>query len=301
MTNETYLSNKFKQIGYDYSKLESNYFQSDIMEIFEIINDSNYSINSKLNDINSEDIYLLKTKKTGDITDYDIKRENENKIKKEIFSIEKIAKEDKTKIIFINRGRIKKKDKPKIKKGKNYHSKSKEDNMLHKIKVFFIKSSMNFINKRYKKYQTNQGKTKIKHFCKIKSKFVSTIKKEANLEFLNTFIKDLFSSDLSKIYNKLNNNYNKKLIEEIYKENKAKEVIEILDKTVEQLIQNYVNGDYKTEGFYIENELIHDKEKNPDDENNEEYQKKFIERAKDFKNIFENKTARRKKGTKITK
>ena len=300
MTNETYLCNKLNKIGYDYAENELGDYHTYTKEKFENINYFIDSFNSNFSDVkdnNDNDIYFI----TRDKTDYYNKKENKKNTKKNIFSFEKIAKEDKAKIIFINRGRIKKKDKLKIKKDENYHSKSKEDNMLHKIKVFFIKSSMNFINKRYNNYQTNQGKTKIKCFCKIQSKFVSTIKKEANLEFLNTHIKDLFSSDLSKIYNKLNNNYNKKLIEEIYKENKAKEVIKILDKTVEELIQNYVNGDYKTEGFYIMNELIHDREKNPDDENNEEYEKKFIERAKDLKTIFENKTAKRKKANKITK
>ena len=282
-----YLNDKFNQISYKYPEYECDDYHTDIMEIFDNKNDFNYSlnINFSYND-NNMDVYF----KTSDKTDYDKKIENQKKY----FSFKKIIKTKK-------RGRIPKEDKQNINKEKNYHSKSKEDNMLHKIKVFFIKSSMNFINKRYNNYQTNQGKTKIKCFCKIQSKFVSTIKKEANLEFLNTHIKDLFSSDLSKIYNKLNNNYNKKLIEEIYKENKAKEVIKILDKTVEELIQNYVNGDYKTEGFYIMNELIHDREKNPDDENNEEYEKKFIERAKDLKTIFENKTAKRKKANKITK
>ena len=282
-----YLNDKFNQIRYKYPEYECDDYHTDIMEIFDNKNDFNYSLNINFNyNDNNMEVYF----KTSDKTDYDKKKENQKKY----FSFKKIIKTKK-------RGRIPKEDKQNINKEKNYHSKSKEDNMLHKIKVFFIKSSMNFINKRYNNYQTNQGKTKIKCFCKIQSKFVSTIKKEANLEFLNTHIKDLFSSDLSKIYNKLNNNYNKKLIEEIYKENKAKEVIKILDKTVEELIQNYVNGDYKTEGFYIMNELIHDREKNPDDENNEEYEKKFIERAKDLKTIFENKTAKGKKANKITK
>lgn len=276
-----------------------------IQDISESYNIFDFNLSQTLSKDNESEIFERKMffieLPTSAKTDNNKKIEKEKKNKKDIFSFKKIAKEDKAKIIFINKGRRKKKDKHNINKNKNYHSKSKEDNMLHKIKVFFIKSSMNLINKRYNEFQTNLGKTKKKFFCKIKSEYISTIKKESNLEFLKTNIKDLFSSNISKIYNKLDNNYNKKIIEEIYEENQAKKVIEILDKTVEELIKNYVNGDYKNEGFYIENELVQDRIKNPEDENNEEYEKKFIERAKNIKNIFTKKISRRKKRTNMTK
>lgn len=173
-----------------------------------------------------------------------------------------------------------------------YHSKFKEDNVIQKLKVFFIKSSMKLINKRYQNFLIKKGKRKTIFLMKIKSIYAQTIKKEKNIEFLQIKIKDLFASELSEKCIKVNKDYNKNQINKIYEKNEAKEVIEILDKKVEELLNNYINGDYKDEGFFIEYDLK--KIEQIDDINESNYAKKFIETAKNITHIFYNKKSRRK-------
>ena len=228
----------------------------------------------------------------------------EKKFEKKIFNITKdkikLLHRKRPRTLFNKRGRLKKaKNKNEQNKGKKFHSKSELDNITNKIKVFFIQSSMQLINNRYKNYAIKKGKKgkKIKFLWKIKTNFTQTIKKEINLKFLKMKIKDLFSSDLSDKCTKLNKEYNKQKIKELYQKNEAKEVIEILDKTVEELLQSYINGDYENEGFYIENDLEKEKEKmiNNGEDNIDDYAKKFLETANNFGNIFRKKIPRQKK------
>ena len=188
-------------------------------------------------------------------------------------------------------------------KDKKHHSKSNEDNVIHKIKVCFIESTMNFINKRYEAFTAKKGNKNAKFLLRIKSEFTDKIKKEKNLLFLNTKIKDLFSSDLSGKYTNFNKDYNKTVIKELYQKNEANDIIDIMEKTVEELLQNYINGDYEEEGFYIENDLNNEREKmeNNEEENVDDYTQYFLETAKNFRKIFRDKIPRRKKGTKQTK
>ena len=217
---------------------------------------------------------------------------NENKIKKSkaIFFIKKVKKIKKKK------GRRKRKDIIYDKDNKNYHSKIKEDNIIQKIKVIFIHSTMVFINRRYKDFQKKLGKSEKRFLGKIKSEFAFTIKKEKNIRFLETKLKELFSSDLSEKFFKLNKDYNRHQIEELYKKNEAKEVIEIMEKTVEELMNSYINGDYEKEGFYIENDLSKEKEKMKSNGEDDilEYGDNFLKIAKNFRNIFSKKISRRK-------
>jgi len=77
-----------------------------------------------------------------------------------------------------------------------------------------------------------------------------------------------------------------------------------MNKTVEELLSNYVNGDYKNEGYFIENELNKEKEKMKNQGENDiyisDYINKFINIARNFGKIFRNKTSRRDKIKKLT-
>ena len=165
------------------------------------------------------------------------------------------------------------------------------------MKVFFLKSSMKLINNRYKNYEIKKRKKLKKFLWKIKTNFTHTIKRETNLKFLQIKIKDLFSSELSDKCTKLNKEYNKQKIKELYKKGEPQEVIEILEKTVEQLLKSYINGDYENEGFYIENDLKKEKEKmiNNGEDNIDDYIERFLETAKNFGNIFKKKIPRKTK------
>ena len=73
-----------------------------------------------------------------------------------------------------------------------------------------------------------------------------------------------------------------------------------MEKTVEELLNNYINGDYEDDGFFIENDLDKERKKmiNNKEEDVDDYTQKFLETAKNFRNIFRNKIPRRKKGKK---
>ena len=247
----------------------------------------------------NDDRYYIN--KTSYITDNDNRRRKPEKI----FSINKdqtnrINNKEKKELIK-KRGRWKKSEfKEKQKTEKNYHSKSKEDNIIHKIKVSFIESAMNFINKKYEDFEAKKGNKYPKLLLRIKSKFTGPIKSNQNLIFLNTKIKDLFSCELSGKYTNINKDYNKTKIKELYQKNEAYEVIYIMGKTVEELLNNYINGDYEDDGFFIENDLDKERKKmiNNKEEDVDDYTQKFLETAKNFRNIFRNKIPRRKKGKK---
>lgn len=225
-------------------------------------------------------------------------KENKNdftgKAKEKIFLIVKSRKSIKSDSKNHKKGRRKIKNIIRNAHNENYeyHSKLKEDNIIQKLKVFFIKSSMNLINKRYENFVLGKGLKKTRFLMKIKSKYAQTIKKESNLEFLQIKIKDLFSSELSEKCTKINKDYNKKQINRIYHKNEAKGVIEILNKSVEELLNDYINGAYKDEGFFIQYDL--DNIKEFDEKNENEYANKFIETAKNLAPIFNKKISRRK-------
>ena len=173
----------------------------------------------------------------------------------------------------------------------------KEDNLIQKIKVVFVNSSMNFINKRHKNYKIKINQKYERLVYKIKSEFAQVIKKDENLKFLQTSIRDLFSSDLSEKYSKQIKDFNRNQIAQLYRDNKEKEVIEILDKTVNCLLNDYAEGKYKDEGFSLDidlNEIKEKMEKN-NEKNINNYIQEYKAKVKDFGNIFEKKISRNRK------
>lgn len=274
-------------------ELEQNYF---LFENFNPFESKSYEIKSNnyfLNDNDEESNYQ------NNIEYYftcpsSLKEFICDKKEKKIFSIIKTRKLNLLNSNNHKKGRRKIKNilRNEVNENVKYHSKLKEDNIIQKLKVFFIKSSMSFINKRYENFLMKRGQKKIRFLMKIKSIYAQTIKKEKNLEFLQIQIKDLFASELSEKCTKITKDYNKNQINKIYEKNEAKEIIEILDKKVEELLNNYINGDYKDEGFFIEYDLK--KIEQIDDINKNNYAKTFIEIAKNFAHIFNKKKSRRK-------
>ena len=220
--------------------------------------------------------------------------------RKKIFNIFKEKKKQKPTIKIIGRKKkidITRNGNDDYDNNKEYHSKMKEDNLIQKIKVVFVNSSMNFINKRHKNYKIKINQKYERLVYKIKSEFAQVIKKDENLKFLQTSIRDLFSSDLSEKYSKQIKDFNRNQIAQLYRDNKEKEVIEILDKTVNCLLNDYAEGKYKDEGFSLDIDLNEIKEKM--EKNNEKniynYIQEYEAKVKDFVNIFEKKISRNRK------
>ena len=150
-----------------------------------------------------------------------IRQNNKNlndKNNKIIFRIEKDNK---------NKGRIKKNSNL-----KGRHNKFSEDNIIRKIKCRFLEKCRMYINNEYRKY-------KLKHRHQIKKddwiqrinpKVSRIIKRDDNLKWLKSKLYEIYSEKVSVKCSLHKPDHNKKEIQKLLKKNKAKDVINILNK-----------------------------------------------------------------------
>ena len=166
------------------------------------------------------------------------------KITKQIFMIQKIKKE-----------KIKKKGRRNSKEiflFKSKHDKNSSDNMRKKIKRQFIKSIIKYINQLYMKYLLQKNKkSKIKILIyKIIPDFCNASKKEDNNKYLSMTLRELFSSDLGNKFKNINKDYNKNNIKKLYKKNKPEEIIDLLNKTIKEAYEIYINDEIPEFSLY---------------------------------------------------
>ena len=202
-------------------------------DIFEKISNNNKFFNSNNDD---EQIYY-QTKKTEDNT-----QPINKKPKNQIFNIKKIER------IFS----IKKTEKRGRKKGrfslgnhplyKPKHDKYFKDNIILKIKRYFVNSTLNYINKKYNEYLSIKKKKRKHLLKKIIPNSYKVYSRKENQKFLNLYLYQLFSQDLSNRITEYSKDYNRKQIKLLYEENKAKEVIEIMNLTVKEIYEIYISN-----------------------------------------------------------
>ena len=238
-------------------------------------NKENYIIfHSSISKINSN-LY-----QSRDIKAFEIK-----KLRKKIF---KIGKDNK------NKGRIK--------KNTNFigkHDKFSEDNIIRKFKGRFIEKCRIYINKEYKRFLSkNSIETKnIKILLqRISPKLTKKIKKEDNLKWLNSKLYIMFSEKVSVKCSLYESDYNKKEIQKLFRENEAKNVINILNRSVKEMLNAFIQN--KIPGFASINDDIKElkeKMKKDNQENIKEYLIKYRNTALNFESIFINKNSRNNK------
>ena len=165
------------------------------------------------------------------------------KITKQIFMIQKIKKE-----------KIKKKGRRNSKETilfKSKHDKNSSDNMRKKIKRQFIKSIIKYINQLYIKYLPQKNKESKILIYKIIPDFCNAPKKEDNNKYLSMTLRELFSSDLGrKFKNTINKDYNRNNIKKLYKKNKPEEIIDLLNKTIKEAYEIYINDEIPEFSLY---------------------------------------------------
>jgi len=252
-------------------KNDEDYFEKDN-------NILNFSRNNNQSDLKSEndekELYFTKTKFKTD--------------PKKIFEITKVKK------IFM----IQKNEKNKRKKGrlpldkhhlyKPKHNKKSTDNIIIKIKRYFVKRTMKYINKKYNQFLSKTKQNKRPFLKRIIPRYYKVYTLEENQKFLNLSLEQLFSEDLSIRIKEYPKDYNRNNIKSIFEKNEAKEVIEILKKTVRKMYEIYVCNkipDYNLESDL--NDIVKDKnieEKGKDTED----EKEKIEYKNKIKNIAEN-------------
>ena len=155
----------------------------------------------------------------------------DNKEKEIIFKLEKIPKSEKTNDNLSKKIRNKKNNcgrKKKSDNNKRKHNKSCGDNIIIKIKGYFFTfirdiTKNNFINKTL-------------YFRKSPYKFISKLSKKFNVRLMNMQMKDILSEIPITTKNKKSHKFeNKFIVEKLYKEEKEKKVIQILDLTFREL------------------------------------------------------------------
>ena len=192
--------------------------------------------------------------------------------KNKIFDIKKVSKR-------IGR---RKHDKPELYKYEAVHTKYRQDNIIQKIKIHFINSTMDLINRKYNEYLNIDSKKRL--LQKIKPNFTKIWKKKGNQEFLEKKLKDVFSEELSERCSTFHDkkNYNKEQIEKLYEKNKAKNVINILDKSLKEMYRIYIMENNGMKEYNLKYDLIQIKQKN-----GKEYAQEYNKKAMDFLNLFD--------------
>ena len=283
-----------------------NFFYSDILEKGILIEKENENgikkidfeglIDPLFKDVNNE-IIGKNDSITKENTGPRIARESP-KIEEKIFDIDKVNKK---------RGRLSEIEKKFI-KGK--HDKFSEDNIIQKIKTTFQENVFNYINYEYEKFrlerQDNDGqkqKNIVKLIKRISPEGIKKIKKNENLNWFLSNLKTLFSSKLSSKYTKFDSNYNEKRIKNLYEKKEAVKVINILEKSVKDMYEIYINNT-KIDGFAtLEDDLfaLRNQMEEKKEENIKEYLKEYERIAKELEEIFKSKISRKAKIKKYKK
>ena len=185
-------------------------------------------------------IYNNDTDNEDEIAQRTLYRTNQNKIlRKKIFNIEKSKKRGRRKFGTNISSKIK-------------HGKNSTDLIKQKIKRRFIESVKKYINNLYNRY-FNLKKRRTDNFIKkIKTNFTSLLAENKNLEYFSMTLRELLSSDLSGKYTKMDKKYNKKKIDILIQKNKVKEIIKLLNKTLKEVYEIYINKEIP------EFSLVHD-------------------------------------------
>ena len=111
---------------------------------------------------------------------------------------------------FKRRGRITTKSQRKV------HNNMSSDNIINKIKGKLFKKCLNFINNIINEFYTGEKKIEL---LPINYKYIKRLKKEIDINILNTQLKDLYSKEISPKYRSQKQDYNKKIIDKIINKN----------------------------------------------------------------------------------
>ena len=189
------------------------------------------------------------------------------------------------------------------------HTKYDDDNIMEKIKIFLYNSGKDFANMSF----TLENKVRKKEFLKLLKGKINSIQKEANLELLNTKLKDIFNDKISSRFSATDENHNINLIKEIYEDEEKKEinVIRILELKFGELLNIFrgtIPQELQEKISYINNinefkrledllKKIEKKEQNngESEENIKKYLDKIKKRSMDYEEWFKNKKSRSKK------
>lgn len=171
------------------------------------------------------------------------------------------------------------------------HTKYSTDNIERKVKVNFYESIKDFANDLIKEFQSQNGNGTYCLLNDIDSKIKKQSSQKENLKLLENTVRDMLSASISSKFKNFSPNYNKEVIDKIYREGKATEVISFLNTKVLLLYNQFINDDkkngkFKTLEYHIESL------KEEEDEN---YLEAVVLTAKNFEKNTRIKKPREKK------
>ena len=260
------------------------YFSDNKIKIFE-----NIFVSQKLFECNEnlfdEENYFIKADSLiyhNDANNYkeNIEEKNIKKVKKKqskgkIFLIEKIDRKKK------NLGRRKKEKKYRTRAS---HNKFNKDNIVRKIKIHFLNAGIKYINKKYNEFHCLK-RTKQKFLQKLKQKYTDYLTKKEEKIFLSKKLNEILSDTVSKRCKNHNKDYNRKNIKKLINNGEPKNLIEFLDKTIEDVYRIYISEEKdKIPEFNLENDLMSIEE--DINEKGENYKIKYKEYALDLISIL---------------
>ena len=137
------------------------------------------------------------------------------------------------------------------------HDKFESLNIIQRIKNLFVGNLYDYINKKYKEYKIKNNQPIEPLLYKIDQSLYKANSKKKNQQFFSLKVRDLFSSDITERYSKFlrtnPKNHNKTQIDLLIKENKADEIIEIMNSTLEEMYEKFINN--KLNGFNLKKSL----------------------------------------------
>ena len=200
-------------------------------------------------------------------------------------------------------------------KADSVHDKFKPDNIIRKIKVHVIQGAIiSFINNCLKSKKS--GKKKL---LKLIQNDLTSLKKNKNIELMNTTLKDIYGKNkIGDKYLENKGKYNEKLINEIYQNDEYIELQKflnltfmefyyiythkmtkkVLDENLRQKMNNislFNSTNFQGIEVYIDKLAKKNKEKGMSDDENDEYIKTFKYYCAKYKEWFEEKVGRNEK------
>ena len=146
----------------------------------------------------------------------------------------------KIKKIYFKIERVKKRGKRRLKSNSKIHDKYSEYNIICKIKVYFTKALLNQVRNLYNKYYFEKGEQpKGEYLIPINLKEEKN--ENGNVDWFYKTVKEYLSSNISGKYKAHDKDFNKNRIEEIFKENKIKDLINFLGQNISSIYKEYIS------------------------------------------------------------
>ena len=218
------LSDEYSNIGISSQFYPENSFYNNKNKMDDDLNescdDSHYFINKNENNIKSNNELTAPTSP-------DTMKNTDNKEQNKIINNVEINKEEND-VIEKKKGRKAKDDNRKVE-----HTRDKPDNMMRKIKTYF----MNFLNE----YLNKSLKFTYRRFLKITTEVNENLKTDFNIDLMKMTIKEIYEKfPLNKRYNP-GKNPNYILIKQIYENGDEKEALRILNSKYIDILDEFRN------------------------------------------------------------